>query len=207
MKVYIFGYNGNMASRYRAILAHLGHDAAGDDLDGHHGAFSPGTSDGIIIATPTATHAELIRSCLPYGKPILCEKPITKDLPELRELMADVARSGVKLQMVSQYDHLVQRAAAGNGSSYYDYFRTGPDGLPWDALQIVWHARERPALAAVSPVWKCQINGWTLNLSDMDGAYVKEIQGWLSAPRNDISRIIESHEMVAAMEASWSDEC
>lgn len=205
MKVYIYGYNGNMASRYRAILAHLGHEAAGDDLDGHHGAFSPGTSDGIIIATPTETHAELIRFCLPYGKPILCEKPITKCLPELRELMADVVRSGVRLQMVSQYDHLPRSYVhKSERSSEYDYFRTGPDGLPWDALQIIWHAEKAPRLAASSPVWKCRLNGYRVSIADMDRAYVEEIKGWLAAPRNDISRIIESHEKVAALEASCS---
>lgn len=206
MRVYIYGIAGNMAGRYSAILHHLGHSIAGCDLDDVGGSFGPEGSDGIIVATPTETHTAVIRHCLPFGKPILCEKPICKDLPELRGLMADVARSGVRLQMVSQYDHLPRYGPGPDDGSCYDYFRTGPDGLPWDALQIIWHAKDTPRLAALSPVWKCRLNGQRVSIADMDQAYVTEIKGWIAAPRNDLSRIIESHEKVAALEARWSSE-
>lgn len=33
--------------------------------------------DAIIICTPNHLHAEMIRACLPTGKPVLCEKPLT----------------------------------------------------------------------------------------------------------------------------------
>ncbi len=205
MKIYIFGYNGNMASRYRAILAYLGHETAGEDTDGRHGDFALRASDAVIVATPTDTHMELIRKLLDVGKPVLCEKPIVRRadaLGDLRSLMADVVRSAMQLQMVSQYDHMI--VPGGSGETRYDYWRSGPDGLAWDCLQIVWHAVDVPTLVAKSPVWDCSINGQRLCSMDMDKAYVDEIKGWLAAPRNDVSRILDSHEKVARLEASWS---
>lgn len=205
--VFIYGCEGSMGKRYRAILEHLGHSWAGTDpkigvswgftATDHDGA------DGIIVATPTDTHTGILDSLLHCGKPILCEKPITKDMDELRELMADVVRAGARVQMVSQYDWLGGKYRYPDQPSSYDYFRTGPDGLPWDALQIIWHAAQTPSLAAKSPVWDCVIDGCRLSLSDMDAAYVEEIKRWLESPRNDVSRILDSHEKVAKLEAAW----
>ncbi|PID97993.1 MAG: hypothetical protein CSA82_01665, partial [Actinobacteria bacterium] len=36
--------------------------------------------DGIVIATPTATHEELILRCAEAGVPFFCEKPVATDL-------------------------------------------------------------------------------------------------------------------------------
>lgn len=199
MKIFIFGCKGNMAKRYAAILEHLGHSWCGEDLDYSEGLLSD--CDAVIVATPTDTHVKVLRQILDCGKPILCEKPITKDLKELRQLMADCVLAGTKLQMVSQYDHLVDWE--GRGPSYYDYFKTGPDGMPWDCLQIIWLAKGEVEIGNKSPVWICKINGMPLDLNDMDGAYVDEIKAWLNRPRNDIGRILDSHEKVARLEASW----
>ena len=203
--IYIYGCLGSMARRYRAILEHLGHEWAGEDLDGQHGGFRLRQADAVIIATPTDTHMGLIRQLIDIGKPVLCEKPIMRQadaLGGLRALMADVVRAGMSLQMVSQYDHLV--TAGGSGETRYDYWRSGPDGLAWDCLQIVRHAVDVPTLRNKSPMWDCTINGQRLSIADMDGAYFLEIRNWLAAPRNDVSRILESHEKVASLEASWS---
>ena len=192
-----------MGRRYAAILEHLGHEWGGEDL-GPQGKGSFGDSDAIIIATPTSTHADLIRKVMWLGKPILCEKPICKDMGELRNLMSDCVKAGARLQVVSQYDYLVRQGD--QGPTQYDYFKTGPDGLPWDCIQIVDHARDTPTLKNKSPVWHCVINGKVLNLADMDGAYVRMIDEWLARPRNDISRILESHAKCAALEASWQQK-
>lgn len=192
MKVFIYGMNGNMGRRYAAILEHLGHEWTGEDLGVSRGAVDD--TDAIIIATPTDTHAEVLRPLLGLGKPILCEKPVCKDMNELKQLMAMCVMAGTRLQMVSQYDYLVNPTAC--GKSFYHYFKSGPDGLAWDCLQIIANAKERPGLSNGSPVWSCQINGKRLSLSDMDFAYVSMIRDWLQAPRNDISRILDSHQKV-----------
>ncbi len=43
---------------------------------------------GIIIATPASTHAAIIAAIAPRGVPILCEKPLTVDVAEARDLVA-----------------------------------------------------------------------------------------------------------------------
>lgn len=203
MKVFIYGYRGNMARRYRAIVGVLDHECAGVDVnDESDGDFTVDEADAIIVATPTATHLRIIHSLLDCGKPILCEKPISKDLAGLRQLMAACASHGTRLQMVSQYDHLVDPDALGD--TRFSYFKTGPDGMPWDCLQIIWHAKETPRLSTRSPIWTCQINGLPLSLGDMDEAYVDEIKTWLARPRNDIGRILDAHEKVAALEVEWA---
>jgi predicted dehydrogenase len=46
--------------------------------------------DAIVVATPTATHAEIVRGALRAGKHVLCEKPLCAVTAEAREL-ADLA--------------------------------------------------------------------------------------------------------------------
>lgn len=50
--------------------------------------------DGIIVATPASTHAAVVTALAARGVPILCEKPLTTDLAEARDL---VARFGARL--------------------------------------------------------------------------------------------------------------
>jgi predicted dehydrogenase len=47
----------------------------------------PGTVDGFIVATPTATHAEVVESLLSYGVPIFVEKPLTPSVEAARRLV------------------------------------------------------------------------------------------------------------------------
>jgi predicted dehydrogenase len=42
--------------------------------------------DGIVIATPTTTHADVIEALLPRGTPIYCEKPLCDDADRARRL-------------------------------------------------------------------------------------------------------------------------
>lgn len=43
--------------------------------------------DGLIVATPTVTHADVLEQLLPYNKPIFVEKPLTSDVHRARQLM------------------------------------------------------------------------------------------------------------------------
>jgi hypothetical protein len=187
-----------MGKRYRAILRSIGHEVTGEDLQEKHGKASE--SDAIIIATPTDTHAAVLRSCMALGKPILCEKPIVKDIGALRLLMADCRAAGTRLQMVSQYDYLVGENR-GAGLSHWNYFKSGNDGLAWDCIQIISLAKDRPFLSTDSHIWSCSINGQDLHIEDMDDAYYWMIADWLKSPRDDIDRIIKSHEAVVKWEA------
>ncbi len=47
-----------------------------------------GTVEGVVVATPTSTHAEVVEAALGLGVPVFVEKPLTADLPSARRLAA-----------------------------------------------------------------------------------------------------------------------
>lgn len=55
--------------------------------------------DAVIICSSTDTHAQFISEAAAAGKHIFCEKPIALDLAVIDQALADVERSGVKLQL------------------------------------------------------------------------------------------------------------
>jgi len=55
--------------------------------------------DAVVIATPTGTHAELIRRSAAAGLPVFCEKPVAASLVETRAVLTAVAEAGVELQV------------------------------------------------------------------------------------------------------------
>jgi len=48
----------------------------------------PADLAGLIVATPASTHHAVVTALLPRGVPILCEKPLTTDPAQARELVA-----------------------------------------------------------------------------------------------------------------------
>jgi myo-inositol 2-dehydrogenase/D-chiro-inositol 1-dehydrogenase len=57
--------------------------------------FASGEVDALLVASPTATHVDLIGRAVEAGIPILCEKPIDLDIARVEELRPRVASSGV----------------------------------------------------------------------------------------------------------------
>jgi predicted dehydrogenase len=53
--------------------------------------------DGVVVATPHETHDAIARRCLPLGRPILVEKPLTPRAAEAAALAADADAAGVPL--------------------------------------------------------------------------------------------------------------
>ena len=51
--------------------------------------------DAVIIATPPATHAQIVEACLEAGKPCLVEKPLCLDVATAERLHRRVQASGV----------------------------------------------------------------------------------------------------------------
>jgi predicted dehydrogenase len=49
---------------------------------------SLGAVDGVVISTPTATHAEVVGEALELGVPVFVEKPLTNDVAAARSLAA-----------------------------------------------------------------------------------------------------------------------
>ncbi|MEM7613774.1 MAG: inositol 2-dehydrogenase [Pseudomonadota bacterium] len=55
--------------------------------------------DGVLICTPTDTHADLIEHFCPTGKAIFCEKPIDLSIPRVEACLAKVARTDTRLML------------------------------------------------------------------------------------------------------------
>ncbi|HTV10614.1 MAG TPA: Gfo/Idh/MocA family oxidoreductase [Acidimicrobiales bacterium] len=56
-------------------------------------------TDGVIIATPTASHAQLATMAAKAGKHVFCEKPLSFSRPTTVELISTFAGAGVHLQV------------------------------------------------------------------------------------------------------------
>lgn len=193
--ILIVGGGGAQGKRYQSILRYLHRPfIAVDSLwgdDNPKEVMKNKEISDVILTTPTPTHIALLKEYLPYGKPILCEKPIATDLREIKDLPWEA-----DISMVYQYKQLIDPGRP-RLPSFYDYFRHGNDGLIWDCLQIISLASSEVQVFQDSPVWKCTINGRGLNLSSMDFAYIKEVQWWLLGNRHDRGEIIAAHEKTA----------
>ena len=53
--------------------------------------------DGVVVASPTATHAPLVRAAIDAGAAVLCEKPLAPTVRETRELADRAEHAGVPL--------------------------------------------------------------------------------------------------------------
>jgi hypothetical protein len=196
--IYLFGSEGNMGKRYQAIFRHLGLAYRGLEVGNILSYSELKTATHFLIATPTETHVDIIRNLMSFKKPILCEKPITKDLEELKSLLDE----NPTLDMVNQYRDITFDAFQEGYMTTYDYFKHGSDGLAWDCINILGLAEHGVELKETSPIWKCSINGSLVNISDMDMAYIKMIKRWYEAPRSRLDYIMHAHKKAREYEQS-----
>lgn len=187
--ILVVGYKGNMGKRYTSILDYLGKSWTGVDYgdDWPEEEFK-----GVLIATPTSNHLDDIYKASKYNCPILCEKPICIGIPEV-EYVKD------RLTMVNQYAYLHRKG--NEGRTYYNYFKTGSDGLAWDCINIVGLAKSTVILSNNSPYWFCIINDFILDISKMDDAYIAMVSDWLAHKLPNYDYLMEAHKKVLAYEA------
>ena len=55
--------------------------------------------DGVVICTPTDTHADLIEQFSRAGKAVFCEKPVDLDIERVKTCLATVARENATLMV------------------------------------------------------------------------------------------------------------
>jgi hypothetical protein len=190
MSIGIIGAKGNMGRRYGAICSYLSVPWLGFDVDDLNTVWDYKDSlKSLLIATPTNTHLDLIHHLSRMGKPMLVEKPIVTSEDDLGHLLS----GGYPIKMVNQYQYLYDSSS--DGESYYDYWNSGKDGV-WDFINIVGLAQKPPILRNISPLWKCQINGKTLSIKDMDHAYCDMIWNWHKNPKPDLDYIERAHRKV-----------
>lgn len=194
--ILIVGGLGNMGKRYRLILESLGKSTCVvDKMHDYKTILDLAMqSDGIIIATPTDTHIDFINLFAPLGKPILCEKPLCKDLDVLQKTFNNLKKYNTPFSMILQYGELVDPNSTGVSS--YNFFRHGSDGLFWDCIQIIGLAKGIVGVSEKSHIWKCEINGKKINVADMDYAYERFIFNWLLKPSQDLDMLFNMHKKV-----------
>jgi myo-inositol 2-dehydrogenase/D-chiro-inositol 1-dehydrogenase len=56
--------------------------------------------DAVLVASPDATHVDLVLACLAAGKPVLCEKPLAPDVEGCRTVLAAETALGRRLVQV-----------------------------------------------------------------------------------------------------------
>lgn len=98
---------GNIASheqtRLYSVVDPYGESAAtlaekyGACVQSGEEALADPSVDGVLIASPTATHARLIELAAHAGKPIFCEKPIHLDIDRVRACLKVVHATGIAL--------------------------------------------------------------------------------------------------------------
>ncbi|ABK53586.1 Inositol 2-dehydrogenase [Acidothermus cellulolyticus 11B] len=75
--------------------------------------------DGVVIATATDTHPELLKRCIAAGVPTFCEKPVAKELADAIELCHEVRenRATVQIGYPRRFDpgFVAARQAVSNG--------------------------------------------------------------------------------------------
>jgi hypothetical protein len=189
IKVAVIGASGNMGRRYALILEkYCDCEVVRVDLNNTITA-DVSECDGFIIATPTSNHIADILTYSQWKKPILCEKPVTKSMLKLRGILAD---KDLDLSMINQYDFL---ATNDDGRTEYNYFKTGSDGLLWDCINIIGLAKSSYDIKNSALVWSCMINGHSIDLRNMDFAYINNIRAWVTGWRNK-EYILYAHEKV-----------
>ncbi len=184
-----------MGLRYQSILKFLGEPFDCLDIKNVDPKKMIRDHDRFIIATPTETHLGWVKAIDGVGMPILCEKPLSKSLKEVDEIL----NCKSPLTMTMQYTECIK--SVGSGPTKYNYYNHGKDGLKWDCFQAIALAEGDITLREDSPVWSCMINGEILRRGDMDLAYVTYLNSWLKG-KNTISRsqLIKWHQKVEKYE-------
>lgn len=201
MSILIIGGKGNMGQRYQAVLRYLSHDFEIYDL-GSKGSLQTylKRAKGVIIASPTIKHVEHIVECAASGIPILCEKPISKDIGLVGAALRSVYKVNGALSMVFNYRVMLDAFSRKCKSpTHFDYFKHGGDGLAWDCIQIIGLSNGSVTLREQSPIWKCSINGKKLHFAHIDRSYIKMIEYWTQHPKQDLGEILETHQKTAEL--------
>ncbi|GAA0637672.1 Gfo/Idh/MocA family oxidoreductase [Sporichthya brevicatena] len=84
--------------RARATAAALG-VASAPDVEALLAGGIDGGVDGLVVATPTDTHAALVLRAVAAGIPVFCEKPVAPDIASTRAVLAQVQAAGGLVQV------------------------------------------------------------------------------------------------------------
>lgn len=203
----LIGGAGNIGRRYQAILHVLRVPFKIFDLN------DPLDWTGIkkaIITTPTSLHFESISQCQKASIPFLCEKPISKNVQDLKEL-EKMKTSGF---MVNNYQFLEKdpRFPHSPKQIAYDFYNTGRDGLLWDVCQLVYLSEIYKANLIIrrkSWTWKLLFNDFPVPYQAIEKSYYDMIKCFIDGNTEDLWTLWEAMEcskLCMKLEASLKKE-
>ena len=93
--------NDFFADKAEQVAAQVGARAVSDPIE----AINDPDIDAVLLATPAA-HAQQVNACLDRGVPVLCEKPLTTDVPSAFAIVqkAALGRRLVQVGFMRRFD-------------------------------------------------------------------------------------------------------
>ncbi len=165
------------ASRAAAVASNSGGRAVSE-------AQALDEADAVVIATPAFLHAAQVETAVARGLPVLCEKPLTEDLPSSVALVELVERAGAHVQVGFQRRHdpgfVAARAAVLDAGRVHLLRLTAFDPRVVDRTAESWGAGEAAPIFLHSSVHDFDCVRW------MSGSEVTEVS--VDGSRRDGSR-------------------
>ena len=159
--------------------------------------------DGVIVATPTATHYAVVKAALEQGKDVLCEKPMTRSVAECEDLIRLAAQRQHLLMVghVFVFNPAIQKL--------YTYISSGTLG------RLYYLSARRtnlgPIRSDVDAVWDLASHDLSIFDYLLDGRLPVRISAsggaFLSPQRADVAFISLEYpqHIVAHIHVSWLD--
>jgi len=207
-KLLIVGSESSTGKRYQAILKYLFRpfDCYDPTLTQQIPLYS--AYDGYIVCSPTDTHLEWVSHLSQFGKPILCEKPLTNKVNELYEFSRFINDDLCDLDVVLNYKYWQDLCPGSHyefPANYYSYFNHGKDHIIYDCYQLIAltpHGRKKRSdiiLNNTSPEAVIYSEGLKLETGKLDKSFVHMMIGWLGGARNSSTFLMSSHEAMFNM--------
>lgn len=190
MKVLLIGGLGSIGKRYAAILRNLKVNFDTYDITVR---FEPKFEnyDSFIVATPTDTHLDYLKKLKSFGRPILCEKPISKNVDDIP--------TDLDAYVVCNYLYVVRMLNLPSPFKiFYDYYNTGKDGMHWDCCQLIY-LDPQAKLRTNSHRWNLNVNDNWIKYRNLEEAYYRMISDFVFDKRGQLWTMTDAKRMSQAV--------
>ena len=133
----------------------------------NRGQTPPADVDGVVIATPISTHAQLARPLIERGIPVCIEKPVTGSVAEARQLLAAAEQADCLVHVGHIHLHnpafvRARELAPTVGRIRYLYFEGTNNGPVRTDASVLWDWLPHPLSMALSLLGAtpCSAQAW-----------------------------------------------
>ncbi len=158
--------------------------------------------EAVVVATPTSTHFDIVKTCLEHGKHVLCEKPLTTTSEKAKKLVT-LAKKKRRLLFVGHtflFNLGIQRL--------HDYIQKGTLGKPCYIRSL--RTNLGPIRKDVNVVWDLAAHDISI-LSYLLGVTPTEVTAkgatFIQPRIEDIAVVTLTypHNIIANVQVSWLD--